>query len=295
MKTSEKHRETMENQLVCQLCLAKEDLIRITSEKYRLINSLLNLKLPEAANSRICINCTSALTCFDKFHKNSNAAQKILAQTGIHLQRNAFLNVLNETDGTLSVAFETVLSWLTDVNVILRHCPEEMDVVHSSQNQNRSSPQVENHEEFDIHFEDVSRLEDVEVVCELKKNTDLINEIKIETQNDETFETSFDDLEEPVEISEESQVQKSTEIEERALDDGQVSKDDDATFFRDQNNAQEIEGDFNPDDYYDKGKKGKRRPYKCKECGVHFDRLELIYHRNTHLGIKFLFHFSRYL
>lgn len=284
MKTTVKHLETMENQLVCQLCLAKEDLIRITSEKYRLITSLLNLKLPEAANSRICINCTSALTCFDKLHKNSNVAQKILAQTGTHLQRNAFLNVLNKTDGTLSVAFETVLSWLTDVNVILRHCPDEMDVVNASHSQNRSS-QVENHEEFDIHFEDVSRLQDVELLCESTKNTDLIDDVKIETQNDETFETSFEDLEEPVEIREESQVQKTPEIEERALDDVPVSKDEDSAFVQDQKNPQEIEDDFNPEDYFDKGRKGKRRPYKCEECGVHFDRMELIYHRNTHLGI----------
>lgn len=282
--------QKIENPLLCQLCLGKEDLIRITTEKERLINSLLNIQLTKRSTSRLCINCTSALTCFDKFQKNSLAAQKILERSGSH--RQPFLTILNGTDvdDYINSAFDTVLNWLTDVNVILRHCPSKVDAaveslsISSEGRQVNESPPPDSssypeNEELDIHFQDVEMLQDEEVLCEVKTEVDVKGQSE-ESENEENFEmleSSHEDLEEVIEnIIDQSQKEPST------VDVGPV----DQSSSEDQRPLQKIEDNFDPADYFDKRMRGKRRPYKCNECGQHYSRAELIYHRYTHSGLK---------
>ncbi|XP_063699659.1 zinc finger protein 460-like [Culicoides brevitarsis] len=256
MEISSNTSEFDKNQLLCQLCLSKDDLIRITAAKESLINSLLGISITKNPSNRLCINCSSALTSFDKFRKNAGMAQNILKSA--RDASKVSLNILSESDESTSAAFDTVLSWLTDVNVILRHFPARFEM-EKSQEVQKSRENSENflpttdtentNTNFEMEFEENSASEE---------SVHIKDEVNLE------FHTNCDE--------------DIDEMSSNSLEEGEIRKKIEEEI------PQEVLV-FNPDEHFDKSGPPNRY-YKCPQCGKHYFRTELIYHFYTHSDYK---------
>lgn len=246
---------TRKIKLHCVTCLTKNDLILVTTEKHRIISSLLDLPSKKVDESRICINCNSTLACIDKFRANSLRANAILEKCKL---KTTFLSSV--TDESVNSAFDTILNWMNDVTVILRYLTDvKAETVAEKESESES---VHEYESFDALHEEELFVGSVE--GERVKKEEMLVE-------------GLDEMEDKYE----------PEMTMEVLDGSQSTTDEDDDTFSEYIPEVEKKNKEVTDDRFKK--------YTCDVCGKKYaGRSDLTYHMNVHSGkVSIRFHVSR--
>lgn len=291
----------------CRLCLAKQDLIELTSDKQNSIQNILDITLSQSILYRLCTNCSKALACLEKFKRNCLKADNILRYGKDSILRNSFLSCV--TDESLSSAFDIVQNWLGDVGFVLRHLDDVLfekgiKVEQSLEDYHDSEMEVET-----LHEEEVFAVEgtddEPQTKTEIENTENILETCSWSDADDEDFKyEDYDDDEDDDDSmaldvkkiectdcgiaylksnSRKHKCEQKSPLEKKPYLNISDVKDEDEVL-----DPYELERlsdeNFNVEEYYDESQKGKKRIYLCRICHRHYMRSEFIYHRNKHLS-----------
>lgn len=274
----------------CRLCLTKQELSEITSEKFDIIRDTLTISLSPVVPYRLCKNCNNAISCLEKFKRNCLKADYVLRCGSDSAMRNTFLTC--NTDESLTIAFNTIQNWLTDVGILLRHLDDVVTVKGMVMKAEEVQPVLSESET------EIEALHEEEIFV-FDSFTDKIETATIDEDEDDEIGVNFDSRSSIVSNgdsgtdSDNEKLSKFQELQSKRPSRTKRKFDETLSTSRKlrpkekklnltPENSPPLQDSFRVDDYFDQSKVGSKRPYKCGLCHKHYCRSEFTYHMNQH-------------